>query len=246
MQKPSKFIMSSTVFIALCAAAMFTQQWLLLGIFTAVYVGIFMTGCARIGWNFFFTSQNELPESTIPSIALTFDDGPTPHSAVILDILKQHDVKATFFLVGQRVEALPQIARQMIAQGHVIGNHSHTHHHFIHTKRTADLANELTQCNECILQHTQHQTTLFRPPHGVTTQHLALALKRTHLRSIGWSIRSFDTASTDDEALFRRLAKQLQDRAIILMHDHCPITARVLPRFIAHARQLGYQFVTIA
>ena len=244
----SKFFYTNLLFILAAIIIYVTapsHRSLFLGVMLAVYSLTLAAGCSFIAWNFFLISQNKLPSNQKHNIALTFDDGPLPHSATILEILKEYDVKASFFLVGKQVEQSPALARRMLNEGHIIGNHSMSHGHLVNLKLTGGTIDEINQCNVTIQKHTGFTPTLFRPPHGVVTHHLAWALERTQMRSIGWSIRSFDTASKNEAALLQRLKKQLHDRAIILVHDFCPITAAVLPRFIDYARTQGFEFVTI-
>ena len=213
-----------------------------------LYIMLTAVGCSRVGWDYFIVSMNELPaqqNSSSKRIALTFDDGPTFNSANILDILKQHNVPATFFLVGQRVEQQPELARRMLAEGHSIGNHTQAHGHLINFKETKGMMDEITACNQAIEQHMGIQTTLFRAPHGVLTLHLSRAIHRLGMRSIGWNLRSFDTSAKDADLLLHRITSKLQNRAIILLHDDCDITAQILPKIIEHARAQGYEFDVI-
>lgn len=167
MQHPSKFMVSIGVLVLAniaIAISSSTSKTMLIASLMGAYLIIFAIGCSRIQWNFFLTSQNKLAQNNMPRIALTFDDGPTPQSEVILDILKKYNVKANFFLVGSRVAQFPDIALRMVNEGHSIGNHSQSHSHLINTKMTAALAQEILECNQTIYTHTGHATKLFRPP----------------------------------------------------------------------------------
>ncbi|MGL4768366.1 MAG: polysaccharide deacetylase family protein [Formosimonas sp.] len=242
----SKFFYTNLLFAA--SAAIITvaapaHRGLFIGLLLFLYSLIVAAGCTFIDWNFFLISQNTLPSHTHKQIALTFDDGPIVHSSVILDILQRYNVKASFFLVGKNVAQNPEIAQRMHREGHTIGNHSMNHGHLINLKLTRGTVDEIKACNAVIEQHVGISPTLYRPPHGVVTHHLARALKQTDMRSVGWSIRSFDTASHDENALLKRLQDQLHDGAIVLLHDYCPMTAVVLPRFIEYAQSQGYAFV---
>lgn len=244
----SKFFYTNLLFgfaAVIITVAAPAHRGLFMALLLLAYSLVLAAGCSFIAWDFFLKSQNTLPTSPVKQIALTFDDGPIAHSTVILDILQHYNVKASFFLVGQNVAQNPQIAQRMHDDGHVIGNHSMNHGHLINLKLTSGTEAEINACNAVIQKHIGITPTLYRPPHGVVTHHLAWALARTGLRSVGWSIRSFDTASKDADALLARLQKQLHDGAIILLHDYCPITAVVLPRFIEHAHAQGYEFVTV-
>lgn len=235
------FILASITLIIVKPNYLISQLWLMLFVYSLILAG----GCTFIAWDFFLKSKNVLLKNSTRQIALTFDDGPQPNSSIILNILQKHGVKASFFLIGDNVNQYPQLARQMLEQGHVIGNHSMHHGHWVNLKLTQATVTEIEDCSNAIESHTGFKPTLYRPPHGVVTHHLAWALQLTGLKCVGWSIRSFDTASKDENTLLSRLKSQLHDGAIILLHDFCPNTAAVLPRFIDYAQSQGYEFVTV-
>lgn len=220
------------------------------GLLLALYVLLLTNGSARLRWNYFLRSENTLPVIKNPQktkrIALTFDDGPSERSAAVLDILKQHQVPATFFVIGQRVLERPELTRRMLTEGHALGNHSHTHGHLFNFKWAAAARLEIDVCNDAIKQATGTSATLFRAPHGVMTAHLAAAIQGAQMRSIGWDVRSFDTASKNPETLLARIMSQLQNRSIILLHDDCEITAEILPALIQQARTQGFEFAAIS
>ncbi len=227
--------------------------WLGCGIvMVVVFMALLAYGSSNLSFNYFIHSVSTLntnpSESNHParkSIALTFDDGPVAQSAQILDILKKHDIKATFFLIGERVQKNPQLARRMINEGHSIGNHSYQHGHLFNLKLTAGLRQEITQCNQTIYQHTGKNTSLFRAPHGVMTPHLAKAIQMTNMHSIGWNVRSFDTVITDPDKLLRKIMSQLSDNCVVLLHDYPEVTAKILPQLIENAHSQGYTFSVI-
>src|ERR1035437_7873290 len=103
-------------------------------------------------------------------LALTYDDGPNdPHTLRLLDVLAKHDVHATFFLIGRYVQQRPEIVRQIIKAGHILGNHTFTHP-LLTFKRTAEIRQELTRCRSALQDalgdHSQLISNLFRPPFG--------------------------------------------------------------------------------
>ena len=99
------------------------------------------------------------------AVALTFDDGPSPYTSKILAVLARHQVKATFFVVGKRVDQYPDLARRVVAAGHVIANHSYSHRN-LNLETSADVASELARTESIIARTTGVKPALFRPPFG--------------------------------------------------------------------------------
>lgn len=174
------------------------------------------------------------------SIAITFDDGPSEYTPAVLDLLAVYKVKATFFCVGKAIEAYPQIVKRIHDEGHIIGNHSYSHHalfdFFMANKMTA----ELLKTQDLIEKHTSKKPRLFRPPYGVTNPALAKAVKRLNYTSIGWSLRSFDTLNCKNEKILKRLERKLKAGDIVLFHDNRENSPELLKSFIEMA--LSKQF----
>ncbi|MBD9235884.1 MAG: polysaccharide deacetylase family protein, partial [Alistipes onderdonkii] len=127
-------------------------------------------------------------------VALTFDDGPDPEQTPrVLDTLREHGVRATFFLIGSKAELHPEIVRRMAAEGHAIGIHTWSHSPGFPMRRSGAMAADILRCRESLREITGVETDLFRPPYGVTNPMVARAVKRTRSRCVGWSIRSLDT-----------------------------------------------------
>ena len=127
-------------------------------------------------------------------VALTFDDGPDPEQTPrVLDTLRAHGVRATFFLIGSKAELHPEIVRRMAAEGHAIGIHTWSHTPGFPMLRSGAMAADILRCRESLREITGVETDLFRPPYGVTNPMVARAVKRTGSRCVGWSIRSLDT-----------------------------------------------------
>ncbi|HEY9673632.1 MAG TPA: polysaccharide deacetylase family protein [Waterburya sp.] len=183
------------------------------------------------------------------TIALTFDDGPwlsaTPQ---VLDILKEKDIKATFFLIGQNLIHLPKIGQRVIAEGHAIGNHTWHHWHRPMDEFTA--MREIEDTASLITATTGVKTHLFRPPNGFLYNGLAdYALKQKYV-VVAWSIDSGDwhKHGLSAEGLVKRVVGKARPGAIILMHDgggDRSKTVQALPQIIDQLTQHGYHFVTI-
>ncbi|MBY0425337.1 MAG: polysaccharide deacetylase family protein, partial [Cytophagales bacterium] len=163
-------------------------NWWTLVIPSLIYSGLVAYGSYQIQWNFHLKSINRLP-NTPHAVSITFDDGPIPgYTEKILDILDHHQVKATFFLIGNRVEAHPALAQKIVEQGHLIGNHSHNHTFWFDLHSFKQMRDELATCNDTAEKITGKKMRLFRPPYGVTTPIMTRVLKSNGMTSIGWTL----------------------------------------------------------
>jgi len=180
-------------------------------------------------------------------IALTFDDGPWPQStAQVLDILKQNNVKATFFVVGQNVKNYPDLLRRVNAEGHAIGNH--TWHHWYHFMNPKVAAYEIDHTTEMIYQTTGVKTNLFRPPGGMMHNGVAGYARNTKYAIVMWSSDSVDYSLPAVPKLIDNIFRQARPGGIVLMHDgggNRSRTVQALPEIINRFRKQGYRFVTI-
>jgi peptidoglycan/xylan/chitin deacetylase (PgdA/CDA1 family) len=153
-------------------------------------------------------------------VALTFDDGPDERSTpALLEYLRQHGVRATFFGVGKRVAAHPDLAARIVREGHLLENHSYAHSNATNFFSVARLRSELNQAQEAIRQATGVTPTCFRPPMGLSNPRIFRAAGEARLKVIGWSARGLDTKLTDSDEVVSRICRRLQPGAIILLHD---------------------------
>uniref|UniRef100_A0A8J6ZXP2 Polysaccharide deacetylase family protein n=2 Tax=Desmonostoc muscorum TaxID=1179 RepID=A0A8J6ZXP2_DESMC len=182
-------------------------------------------------------------------IALTFDDGPSPkNTAQILDILQKNHIKATFFMIGQMVKYFPQVAKQVAADGEVIGNH--TWHHSYRHMDVATAASEINSTADIIYKTTGVKTTLFRPPGGFLNNGLADYAKSQKYAVMMWSEESGDAQRRSPQVpgMVKNVLKNAKPGAIVLMHDgggNRSRTVQALPQIIDGLKAQGYRFVTI-
>ena len=185
------------------------------------------------------------PEQKV--IALTFDDGPWPEStAQVLDILKQNQIKGTFFLIGQNVKNYPALVKREIAEGHVIGNH--TWHHWYQFLNPQAAAYEIVHTADLIYQVTGIKTNLFRPPGGIMHNGVADYARNSKYAIILWSSDSVDYSRPAVPKLINNVFRKAKPGGIVLMHDgggNRSKTVQALPEIIANFRKQGYSFVTI-
>ncbi len=176
----------------------------------------------------YFVNSITHKRTRIKEVALTFDDGPTEFTPKFLDLLKEHEIKATFFCIGKQIEKYPETFQRIIAEGHTIGNHTFSHSNSTGFLSTLKMMAEIESCDEVMKNVGNIQTNLYRPPFGVTNPSIAKAIKRTHKTSIGWNVRSLDTIIDDEKKIYRRVTKGLKKGSIILLHDTSEKTYRVL------------------
>jgi len=191
----------------------------------------------------FLTSVCRLKESKLNTILLTFDDGPDPvGTSQILDILREHHVKAIFFCIGSKIQLFPELTRKIAEEGHIVANHTFSHSNFTGFYSVEKIKEELANTENLILEHAKRSFKLFRPPFGVTNPNIAKAVKELGYTVIGWNVRSFDTVSKNKENILNRISRQLKAGDIILLHDTISITPSVLKEFILLARNKGFTF----
>lgn len=224
------------ILLVLCGFAFWETGYveIILGIIVVLYLLSTSYGSYQIRANYFVKS---IHKGRKKAIALTFDDGPDPENTPrILAILKEKEVKATFFVIGKKVEKYPELLRQIDREGHIIANHSYSHHYLIALFSTERLRKDLKHCSEVIFQTLGKSPAFFRPPFGVTNPRYRTVLKESNLQSIGWSLRSFDTRAKNKYQLIQNVISKLQKRDIVLLHDNLPVTADALEDLIEHCR----------
>lgn len=177
------------------------------------------------------------------AIALTFDDGPsTKNTPKVLEMLKQYNAHATFFVVGTRVSAGADILRQEVAQGCEIANHSWSHANLSKMKmksvnkqynKTADLIKELVG----------YDITLLRPPYGAISDRMRSKLKHP---MILWNVDTLDWKTKNPKKILKEVKKNVKDGDIILMHDIHPTTAESLKKVLPWLVKNDYDILTVS
>jgi peptidoglycan-N-acetylglucosamine deacetylase len=205
-----------------------------------------------IAWGSYFISSGFFLDAICKgkeegnSIAISFDDGPNPAvTPVVLDMLKEHNVKASFFCIGKNIPGNELLLKRISDDGHLIGNHSWSHSYFFDFFRDSRVEAELNQTNDAIFKITGKKVNYFRPPFGVTNPVIARVVNKLEMPVIGWSIRSLDTTIKDPDQLFKRVVSRLKPGDIVLFHDSHPRIIPVLKKFLEHAKQHGFVVVEL-
>jgi peptidoglycan/xylan/chitin deacetylase (PgdA/CDA1 family) len=186
-------------------------------------------------------------------LALTYDDGPNdPYTQQLLDVLARHEVKATFFLMGRYVKQRPDIVRDLVQGGHVIGNHTFTHPHLAY-KSGLQVKEELLSCRQAIFDAVGEHSNLFRPPFGSRRPVTLRVVRELDLVPVMWNVTGFDWNAPSVEYIERKIARGVHGGNVILLHDgshrafgydrsrSVAVTDRVIARYKAE----GYEFVTV-
>ncbi|MEP6956732.1 MAG: polysaccharide deacetylase family protein [Chthoniobacterales bacterium] len=152
---------------------------------------------------------------------LTLDDGPWPaHTGQLLDILEHYEARATFFLIGANAEKHPHLVTEILARGHALANHTHTHP--VATFWCAGpgrIAREIDRCAETLRSLPERPAQFFRAPVGMKNPFVHPALARRGLALIGWTVRGLDTAIRDPVRVAERIARGVRPGAIVLLHE---------------------------
>ena len=238
---------SSLLFIGLLIAYIFfsfSVWWIILLLFAWLLITI--AGSSLIGWNYHFTSLNSNPKTDKNQIAITFDDGPNPEfTPKVLALLKKYNAKATFFCIGQLIEKHPEIFKNIIEQGHTIGNHTFSHSTNFGFFSTEKVVSELQQTNKIIKQQSGLDAQLYRPVFGVTNPRIKRAVKITGLQPIGWNRRSLDTRNITEKRILKRVTQNLKKGDVVLLHDTSEKTIAVLEQLLLFLQQQKITSVTI-
>ncbi len=182
-------------------------------------------------------------------IALTFDDGPHPHlTHRILEILEKYGIKATFFMVGVNVENYPDVAREVLAAGHEVGNHTYSHSHMLPLSIEA-CEEEMGRCEDVLEELCEYRPHLFRPPEGALTENVRRCSELGDYSLILWSLDTRDWEDKNAAHITERVLDSVSAGDIILMHDyigHSSRTPEALERLIPELLSRGYEFVTVS
>jgi peptidoglycan/xylan/chitin deacetylase (PgdA/CDA1 family) len=214
--------------------------WLLL-----VYVTVLFCGSYFVRLGFFMKSVCSA-KTTNKVLALTFDDGPDKEkTARILDILKEHNMPAAFFCIGKNIPGNEAVLNRIVAEGHIIGNHSYSHHRFFDLFSSKKMQEDLQRMSRVCQDITGLWPRFFRPPYGVTNPNVKKAVLRGGFTPIGWTIRSYDTIIKNPEKLENKILHALKPGAILLLHDTSDTTLQMLPQLLQGIRNNGYQIIRL-
>ena len=186
-------------------------------------------------------------------LALTYDDGPNdPHTLHLLDVLAKHGVKATFFVIGRYVQRRPDIVRELVNAGHIVGNHTFTHPHLVASSAVETLV-QLEECQRAVQEVLGQTPRLFRPPFGGRRPVTLRIARSLGLEPVLWNVTSWDWKMPPAEKIVQTCVQQMRGGDVVLMHDggHRALGADRSQTVLATARLIerykgeGREFVTI-
>ena len=192
------------------------------------------------------TRADNLSCSVVKCVALTFDDGPSPFDDRLLQILKDNDAKATFFLIGNKVAANPAGAKRIADAGMEIGNHTWEHPNMA-TLPMEDIAAQFSKADDAITAATGRAPTLYRPAGGLSTDAVRQTAATFGLAEILWDVIPFDWANDANTAATRQLLMtQIKPGSVVLFHDTYSSTVDLVYQFIPVLKANGYRMVTVS
>ncbi len=179
-------------------------------------------------------------------VALTFDDGPGPYTERLLDEMKKRNVRATFFVLGTRVDSYPELIRRMANEGHVVGNHSNSHR-MLHKMTLAQVHNEMGQCAEKVEKILGHKPEVMRCPGGNCSNTVKQYAKDAGVPILYWSVDTRDWESRNVQSIMNVAFGEngIKDGSIVLMHDIYSTTVDAAVQMMDRLIQEGYVFVTV-
>lgn len=180
-----------------------------------------------------------------PAVYLTFDDGPHPATTPrLLELLEEHGVRATFFLIGSNCERYPELVRAIRDGGHLIGNHTYNHlpMPLLSTRRMAE---EIQRTNRVIKDITGEAPTIFRPPFGIMDFRAAKCLKENGMTPVYWGSAPEDWLIPGSHRVIRRVMWKIADGTLIVLHEGGLLAEQTIPaakEILYKCKSLGYQF----
>lgn len=177
-----------------------------------------------------------------PSIAITFDDGPSSrYTGRLLDGLKERNVKASFFLIGENAEENPVLVERIYKEGHLIGNHTYSHVQMTHLSEKAAVR-EIEKTDQVISAITGEHVAYMRPPFGAWQRELEV---RMEVLPVLWSVDPLDWTTENVDEIVSKVVTEVEEGDIILLHDCYASSVEAALRIVDILQKEGYEFVTV-
>ncbi|RYD17399.1 MAG: polysaccharide deacetylase family protein, partial [Verrucomicrobiaceae bacterium] len=180
-------------------------------------------------------------------VAITFDDGPHPQNTPrLLDMLRARNIKATFYVIGRSVDLYPQVVRRTVAEGHEIGNHTHTHR-LLSKLSDAEVRSEMTRCSDAIAKAAGVRPRTMRPPYGGLLQRQReMVHSEFGYPTILWSVDPLDWKRPGAGVITSRILSGASAGGIVLAHDLHAQTVDAMPATLDGLLRRGFKFVTVS
>ena len=220
-------------------------RWTVIGVAAAVAVVVIGALTGHISRND-PAHPDHVNCALVKCVALTFDDGPSPYTDRLLQILKDNDAKATFFLIGNKVAANPEGARRIAEAGMEIGSHTWEHPNMT-TIPPQQIPAQFAKANDAIEAATGHRPTLVRTAGGLINDQVLAEARKQGLADINWDVIPFDWANDANTAATRYLLMtQIKPGSVVLFHDSYSSTVDLVYQFIPVLKANGYHLVTVS
>lgn len=213
-----------------------------------IVVDLFLVvGCIIAARGFFGVSAADAKDRVVVSsedklLALTFDDGPSPdYTKLLLDGLKERNVKASFFLMGENIPGNEELVRQMAEDGHLIGSHGYSHVDFTRQPQQA-VCESIGKTNDLIEEITGKRPEYVRPPYGNWTEELS---DRVEMTPVFWNLDSLDWKYQNTAQIVKKVLKKDGNYSVVLMHDIFPTSVEATLQIVDVLHSEGYTFVTV-
>lgn len=224
-----------------------TKKQLMLALCAVATLAAIVIGSVSVRAN----TDRRLPiycvETDKKQIAISFDAAwGNDDTQTLIDILKEYNVPATFFVVGSWVDKYPESVKALSDAGHQVQNHSNTHPHMPQLSKN-QMCDELTSCNDKIEKITGVRPTLHRPPYGDYDNALIESVESLNMHTIQWSVDSLDWKdSATADSICRRVTSKVCPGSIVLFHNDADHTPEALPTILKCLKDDGYEFVFIS
>ncbi|PJA47445.1 polysaccharide deacetylase [Candidatus Uhrbacteria bacterium CG_4_9_14_3_um_filter_36_7] len=214
-------------------------------LFILILFGLYKVSISR-SFQFFgdITSSINTEERVV---ALTFDDGPTKYTREVLDILKEKNISATFYVIGSDLEKHSDIGAAIVVEGHELGNHSYSHPRFF-LKFQSFIDNEIQRTNELIGQAGFDGKITFRPPYGKKLFGLPWYLMIHRIDTVTWDVEP-DSFGSESDFIVQHTIENVKNGSIILLHplcESCNGQRDAIPKIIDALHEQGYKFLTVS
>ncbi len=245
-----KFRQVNIAFLLFLVPMLISDRWvnvpvICYAIIIGLYLAVLAYGSTVLSASF-FVPVNWRGDPASNTVALTFDDGPIKgRTDLILNVLKKYNVPAAFFCIGKHIDGNITLVQTIHKEGHLVCNHSYWHRYTFDLQSGNAIAKELEATDQSIQRSIGYRPAFFRPPYGVTNPMVARAINKGQYKTIGWTVRSFDTSIKDGTRLMERITRSLKGGDIILLHDHGAATLQILPGLIEHIGTVGLKIVRV-
>ncbi|HEY6081226.1 MAG TPA: polysaccharide deacetylase family protein, partial [Polyangiaceae bacterium] len=189
-----------------------------------------------------------------PEVAITFDDGPSPDTTPrVLELLATAGTRATFFVVGRKVQAHPELLRAIVAGGHEVGLHGFEHDRLFSLRLPLQVERDIVRTQAAVEQAGAPRATLFRPPIGFASHFTVFGARRARVTLVGCSARALDGfAQANPERVTARLLRAARPGALLALHDaaerddYVPASLAALPHLLQALRERQLRAVTLS